>query len=112
MRFCLYIRVQALLYLLSNRGKIETHYKGGAITRDFLFVHTCEGITIPTEQYVTFRRNVECVEAFWNSYRGLQNVELSTGKRDPSTVKSVVPRDLLSHRRTLRHRARARSIAV
>ena len=59
---------------------------------------------------VTFRRNVEFVEAFWNSYRGRQNVELSTGKRDPSTVKRVVPRDLLGHRRTLWYRARARSM--
>ena len=40
---------------------------------------------------VTFRRNLEFVEAFRNSYRGGQNVELSTGKRHPSTVKSVAP---------------------
>ena len=61
---------------------------------------------------VTFRRNLEFVEAFRNSYRGGQNVELSTGKRHPSTVKSVAPWGLLGHRRTLWHRARARSNAA
>ena len=49
----------------------------------------------------TFGRNVEFVDAFWNSYICCQNVELSTGKRDSTTVKGVVPRDLLGRRRTL-----------
>ena len=48
---------------------------------------------------VTFRRNVEFVEAFWNSCRRRQNVEWSVGKRDTTTVKSVVPRELLGHGR-------------
>ena len=70
------------------------------------------GCPSTTNQNGTFRRNVEFVEAFWDSYRCRQNVELSTGKRDSTTVKSVVPRDLLGRRRTLWHRARARRIAV
>ena len=80
----------------------------------FFFLHVAirNSLRSNNNKNGTFRRNVGFVEASWSQYRCCQNVELSTGNRDSTSIKSVVPRHLLGRRRTLWLRARARRIAV